>query len=188
MLHPRNFMVMSRRLAFLASIFICFMVTIASVQGSPSGQKWAGKNQHVMVIDGDTLKVDGEPIHLYGIDCPEIGQTCSQSGHEWPCGMSAMLHLDKILTLNRGQIDCSPWGGDGTAAKGSERSFVCSTNHEDLADDLLRGGYCLTIPGAFPGYLEAEREARQGHLGIWGGDFLAPSEWRQQNQRPEAKP
>jgi len=30
----------------------------------------------VYVVDGDTIRIGAPPYRLYGIDAPEIGQTC----------------------------------------------------------------------------------------------------------------
>ena len=44
----------------------------------------------VIVVDGDTLRIDGERIRLHGIDAPEAGQTCARpDGGTWNCGASA---------------------------------------------------------------------------------------------------
>ena len=45
------------------------------------------------VIDGDTIEIDGKQIHLYGIDAPEIGQTCWFQRGEFACGKSARQSL-----------------------------------------------------------------------------------------------
>ena len=47
------------------------------------------------VIDGDTLEIRGERIHLFGIDAPESGQTCLDAkGQSYRCGQKAALVLD----------------------------------------------------------------------------------------------
>jgi hypothetical protein len=41
----------------------------------------------LQVLDGNSLKVDGENIRLTGIDAPELHQTCRDAqASEWPCG------------------------------------------------------------------------------------------------------
>lgn len=137
-----------------------------------------GGRRHVTVIDGDTLLVNGRLIHLYGIDCPERDQICIRDGRPWHCGLSAMQELEKIFSLNRDQpLNCTPWVGVAGAA--TDAAFVCTMAHEDLGQTLLAGGYCVTVPGAFPDYQETERAARDAGMGIWGSSFEPPSQWRQ---------
>src|SRR5438876_2373798 len=38
------------------------------------------------VIDGDSIRVAGIEIRLYGIDAPEFRQTCMRAGHPWAWG------------------------------------------------------------------------------------------------------
>ena len=55
---------------------------------------------------------------------------------------------------------------------------VCEVGDEDLAMLMLHSGNGLALPGAFPDYLDAERQARDARLGIWQTDFVAPWDWR----------
>jgi len=42
------------------------------------------------VVDGDTLENDGQPIIFYGIDAPELLQSCADAnGERYPCGLMA---------------------------------------------------------------------------------------------------
>lgn len=159
----------------IAGVFLAAFVILSS----PSHSREKEESQDVTVIDGDTLNLEGKPISLYGIDCPEVEQDCSQNGHTWQCGLSAKLHLDKILTLNRGQLHCKPWGEAG--GKANDEPFVCEVGHEDVADAQLRGGYCVATPGAFPDYIEAERLAKEAGIGIWRGGLSRPWDRRKGN-------
>ncbi len=50
-----------------------------------------------MVSDGDTLRVDGQPIRLWGIDAPEAMQLCTRDGQPYACGAEATVHLRAIV-------------------------------------------------------------------------------------------
>ena len=50
------------------------------------------------IIDGDTIILNSEKIRFYGIDTPEIKQTCTDNyGHVYSCGVRAKLELEKII-------------------------------------------------------------------------------------------
>ena len=50
------------------------------------------------IIDGDTIILNSEKIRFYGIDTPEIKQTCTDNyGHAYSCGVRAKLELEKII-------------------------------------------------------------------------------------------
>jgi endonuclease YncB( thermonuclease family) len=132
-----------------------------------------------VVIDGDTLEIDGETVQLYGIDAPELGQLCDSDGNLWPCGVEAALALRKIVTLGGHDLACAPWTNDpdhATAHGGKHE--LCKLGHEDLALVLLHGGYVVALPDSFPDYLEAQEGARGARLGVWHSRFAMPWDWR----------
>ena len=55
------------------------------------------------MIDGDTLRIQGRIIHLYGIDAFEAEQTCRLEGIKYPCGVMATAHLVE-LTLGQNLV------------------------------------------------------------------------------------
>lgn len=65
----------------------------------------------VTVIDGDTIKVNGETVRLWGIDAPEIDQTCHHEQTDFNCGA---LSRDVLVGLiqndqpecDRQYVDC----------------------------------------------------------------------------------
>jgi endonuclease YncB( thermonuclease family) len=46
------------------------------------------------VIDGDTLRYNGVAVHLWGINAPERGQTCSDG---WQAGKMAADYLTSLI-------------------------------------------------------------------------------------------
>ena len=55
--------------------------------------------QEVIVVDGDTIKIDGEKIRFTGIDAPELNQTCLTNDSEIACGK-----LSQMLLIMRQRI------------------------------------------------------------------------------------
>ena len=50
------------------------------------------------VADGNTIIIAGEAVRLYGIDAPELAQTCSDAeGKVWACGQESMYALLRFL-------------------------------------------------------------------------------------------
>ena len=138
----------------------------------------------VRVIDGDTLELGGRVIQLFGIDAPELGQLCESGGKPWPCGVDAALALRKLVTVSEQQPHCSAWGGtepkptaDGALIE------VCLVGDKDLAQAMLHSGYGLATPGSFPDHVEAEKNAKEAHLGIWHSHFAPPWVWRADSEQ-----
>ena len=137
------------------------------------------------VIDGDTLELGGRVIQLFGIDAPELGQLCESGGKPWPCGVDAALALRKLVTVSEQQPHCSAWGGaepkptaDGALIE------VCLVGDKDLAQAMLHSGYGLATPGSFPDHVEAEKNAKEAHLGIWHSHLRRPGSGAPTASRP----
>ncbi|MEX2644358.1 MAG: thermonuclease family protein [Acetobacterales bacterium] len=139
--------------------------------------KWPG----VRVIDGDTLEIDGRAVQLFGIDTPELSQSCLHDGEAWPCGLDAAYSLHKVITLADRRPACERQEGDATA---------CFADERNLSFILLDQGYAMALDDAPREYQEKERQARFGNLGIWRGSFEPPAEWRRKHDdgRTDAGP
>lgn len=50
------------------------------------------------VVDGDTIVVNKARIRLFGIDAPELKQSCRKAGgEEYACGYESKKHLESLL-------------------------------------------------------------------------------------------
>ena len=68
-------MVNSRSLALCLLLFSLASQSAADIIG------------RIQVVDGDTIRVSGQVIRLFGVDAPEAKQTCQTSeGLHWACG------------------------------------------------------------------------------------------------------
>ena len=169
----------------VALVLVILAVLFANYRGTFSSQS---SGEHLQVIDGDTLQVGGDVVQLYGIDAPELGQLCDSNGRLWHCGMEAALALHKLVTLDRSSLRCSPWSNEANRATAPTRApQVCKVGNQDVAVLTLHTGNSLALPGAFPDYVEAERQARDAALGIWHSDFVLPWEWRAGVQSPQRR-
>ena len=74
-------------------VLLIYTLAISKVLNASSSLK---------IIDGDTIILNSEKIRFYGIDTPEIKQTCTDNhGHAYSCGVRAKLELEKIIGLKK---------------------------------------------------------------------------------------
>ncbi len=172
---------------FLGPLLAIPIVLLAGYAATLSS-KARGSSPTPRVIDGDTLEVDGATIQLYGIDAPELGQLCENDDTRSPCGVEAALALRKLVTVGDQELQCSPWGG-GPPKRTADGALieVCQVGDEDLAEVMLQNGYGVATPDSFPGDAEAEKSAKDAHLGIWHSQFELPWVWRAAEADPGGK-
>jgi endonuclease YncB( thermonuclease family) len=125
-------------------------------------------------IDGDSLKVGETEVRLYGIDAPELSQTCQRDGRAWECGSESAYQLSKLV--NGKQVNCSSMGAD-TFGRTLAR---CRVGEIDLNRTMVATGYALAYRRYSTDYVSAEESAKLAKRGIWIGTFELPSDVRHQ--------
>ncbi len=133
----------------------------------------------VVVIDGDTIQVDGRVFQLDGIDAPELGQACDNGGHYWLCGISAAYELRRLIGLQVAPLECYVVSTDSGVARAQ-----CMTAGFDLAVTMITSGLAVVAPDSPMHYRIAQRHARDAKVGIWAGPFIDPAKWRQDLRLP----
>ncbi len=128
-------------------------------------------------LDGDTIELNGEPIRLFGIDAPELGQTCLNGKKRWRCGLEAAFTLHRQLVDE--PIECTIQGN-----RNEVREASCTNARGDVAEVMITKGFAQTLDSSFPSYSAAERAARSARLGIWRGEFVPPRDWRAGKRLP----
>lgn len=123
-------------------------------------------------IDGDSLMVGETEARLFGIDAPELTQTCQRGGQLWSCGSDAAYQLSKLV--NGKQVNCSPVGAD-TFGRTLAR---CRVGETDLNRTMVATGFALAYRRYSMDYVSAEESAKLARRGIWSGIFEQPSEVR----------
>ena len=135
-----------------------------------------GPGAKIVSIDGDTLRVgDGSENRIFGIDAPELRQTCKEAnGKSWACGRAAKARLTTLI--KGGNVNCTVRDKD----RFGRAVAVCSAEGvPDLGETMVRQGYAIDLGGAAGNpYHEAEVEAQNAQRGIWRGSFERPSDWR----------
>jgi endonuclease YncB( thermonuclease family) len=127
------------------------------------------------VMDGDSLRILGTEIRLYGVDAPELHQTCTRAGRPWNCGHEA---AEALRTASGGKdVICRARDRD----RYGRMVAVCHAAGLDLGAAMVKGGLAV----AYGRYAADEREARDARRGIWGTTFDPPAVWRARHPRPD---
>ncbi|NGO62908.1 thermonuclease family protein [Rhizobium daejeonense] len=131
------------------------------------------------VVDGDTLALGSQRLRLEGIDAPEAGQSCGEANAAWACGATARARLSEIATMKA--LTCR-----GSQADRYRRQLVrCRTSGDgDVGAVLVGEGLAV----AYGDYEAEEAKAQRERLGVWGGSFTRPHEWRRIHQDDQPEP
>ena len=133
------------------------------------------KSQDIKIIDGDTIKINGERIRFSGIDTPELKQTCIKDGENNSCGLTAkQILIDKIA---KNKVKCVEEGQDRYKRILAE----CFVNNESLSSYLVRSGYAFAYRKYSNKFISDEDYARINKLGMWSMEFDYPWDFRRNN-------
>ena len=128
------------------------------------------------IIDGDTIILNSEKIRFYGIDTPEIKQTCTYNyGHTYSCGMKAKLELEKIIGSKK--VSCIK----KTKDRYKRSISICYVDKNDINSLMVKRGWALAYRKYSKKYVKDEAIAKLNNAGMWSGKFIAPWKWRRIN-------
>ena len=128
------------------------------------------------VIDGDTIEIAGDQIHLDGIDAFEGRQDCLRAdGRPWACGKAATSALRKMTA--GGRTSCRGHGRD----QYDRALATCYANGVDLNGWMVRQGLALAYRRYSLQYVGDENAARAARAGAHSGKYEPPWEWRRRN-------
>lgn len=138
---------------------------------TPAGADPAGR---VEVVDGDTIRVGGETVRLFGIDAPERDQLCWDDDEQAiRCGEWATRVLERFAEGREGQCDAIRPDDFGRTLA------TCTVRGVDLGETLLRNGIVrIYSRETRPDYPEFEKEAELLERGIWAWRHEDPSAFR----------
>lgn len=127
-------------------------------------------------VDGDTMRVGQTVVRLYGVDAPEMAQTCTTGkGREQKCGDLARQMLN-TLTKNI-DVKCR---GENRDPDGTLQA-LCFAGPFDINEQMIASGWALPVIDEVPGYKRAETFARARREGMWRGTFIPAWQWRREN-------
>ncbi len=150
------------------------VLTGTGAPGTPGSGPIVGR---ASVIDGDTLEINGTRIRLHGIDAPESRQSCIVAGKKSLCGRRATYALAQ--KIGNQIVTCEPKDID----RYNRVVAVCRAEGEDLNAWMVAHGWAVAYRRYSTDYVGHEKTASGSKLGIWRGEFMAPSEWRRANRR-----
>ncbi len=132
-----------------------------------------------VAVDGDTIEIDGKRIDLFGIDAPEMNQTCiAGSGKTYECGRLATIALrDITYSIDFKEVTCK---GDSRSERGNLIA-VCRIGLLVFNEQMVMEGWAVADPKFGKKYLRAEEFAKSLGKGIWRGKFDPPWQWRSSN-------
>ena len=135
------------------------------------------------VIDGDTIKISGISIRLFGIDAPERKQICSIRNQSYNCGLKSTEFLQSFITGRK--VECSYKNLDkygriiGKCISHFKSANSSKTEPIQLNWLMVRYGHAIEYKRYSKGeYFKAENLAKKEKRGIWRGKFDKPEDWR----------
>lgn len=124
------------------------------------------------VHDGDSLNIHGTKVRLWGIDAPELQQSCQQNGKEIKCGVAAREGLKAIIADQPVRCVKKDISYDRMVAQ-------CFVGQVDVAQAVIRRGLAISewYHSKAP-YQADEKLAKSDQVGLWAVKFQKPSQWR----------
>lgn len=137
-------------------------------------------NGKARVIDGDSIKVGGKEIRLYGIDAPEYKQKClDKNNQEYDCGIISRDFL--VNLIHQKQVECL------YAQKDKYDRFLskCFINQKSVNEEMISNGMAViyNFNESSPKMDKLEATAKNNQIGIWQGSFELPKDYRKKNPR-----
>jgi endonuclease YncB( thermonuclease family) len=127
----------------------------------------------VTVLDGDTIRMGGVTYRLWGIDAPESKQTCLDG---WAAGVEATQALRALIGSQ--EVQCSSRGID----RFGRTIGLCRVDRTDLQAAMVRSGMAWAFTRYSSDYVDQEKAAIAGRLGVHAHSCQSPWEWRAQNR------
>ncbi len=129
------------------------------------------------VVDGDSLRFNGQDIRLHGIDAPELNQKCLNSAAlEYACGRDAKSQLRTIIRGRK--VSCKKREID----RYGRQVANCQADSVDINREMVKLGWAVAYTKHSSLFLKEQRLARAAKRGIWQGKFEAPESYRERNR------
>ncbi len=151
-------------------IFAAFVLSLLPLAAlaDPSGV--------IRVIDADTWDVGGERVRIFGIDAPELDQTCTADGRDWSCGLWAAEETRRWYDGYEARCTAVTTDRYGrTVAR-------CSVDGQDVGRQMVRAGWALAYRQySMESDLDEKTAAVRGR-GLHRGEVQDPAAFRSGRQ------
>ncbi len=151
------------------------VVMLAAAAGVAHAQDVPGR---ATVIDGDTLEVAGQRFRLFGIDAPELGQSCPLRGRMIDCGLVASTQLSDLTAAATVTCEAVEQRADGVTIAN------CLSDGFDISENMVYTGWARADERLSRRYSGTQEESQRARRGLWAGEFPPPWDWRRDNGRP----
>lgn len=149
---------------------------------SANGEKPLGRLtglQVTAITDADSLRAGPLRLRLFGVDAPEMRQSCAdRAGQTYACGKAARDWLAAFLPEGA-ELACDLLDQD----RYGRLVTRCFYQGRDIAAQLVAAGWALAWPRYSDDYLPFQARARDRKAGLWAGRFDAPWDWRRSQQK-----
>jgi endonuclease YncB( thermonuclease family) len=126
-------------------------------------------------VDGDTIHLNGRRIRLFGIDAPEIDQTCNG----WAGGLVAKNKLDELI--GRAPVLCEVMDRD----RYNRDVAVCwNYRRQELNRVMVEEGLAVAYVYYTNRYVEDMRIAKAQGVNVWQHGCQNPAQWRREHKSP----
>ncbi|MBU6235243.1 MAG: thermonuclease family protein [Alphaproteobacteria bacterium] len=129
------------------------------------------------VHDGDTIRITfngkSQSIRIFGIDAPELDQTCTKDGYKVRCGLAAR---DLMVSITQGRtVTCTIQDID----RYKRLVAQCEAGGYDLGRTMVRAGAVYEYKRYSGGlYAADEAYAQSQRLGLWDMAVESPAHYR----------
>ena len=122
-----------------------------------------------IVVDSDSIELNGRKFRLYGIDAPDPGQICLDG---WPAAYEAEAYLRRLLRDKEVNCTAMEW------QQKDETQAICRADGVDVGAAMVTGGMAFAFVPYSASYITQEVSAAAANRGVHGHKCIAPWTWR----------
>lgn len=161
-----------------AAVLVLAGLLVLAVASRSHGQVTFDPYQEVAgvprVVEGDLIAVGGRLVRLYGIDAPEVGQTCRTARREtYDCGEVAKAMLERLIGPH--EVECSVYSMQASTEIMVGRCWAAS---RDLGGAMVARGWAYRLQSLSDRYSGEQALAQSRRRGVWAGTNQTPWAWR----------
>ncbi len=144
---------------------------------------FAEPSGEAMLVDAETIEVDGTRFRLHGIDAPEPDQTCRKGAAVVPCGRIAATALMDLVA--GASVRCVPIANANEPKTAEPAAATCRADGYDLSEGMVYTGWALADRAVSRRYVEFENGAAAAGRRLWRTEFVMPWAWHAGERLPD---